>query len=67
MECVTFRSRLCFCHVNSTLTDLNSAGMVTAMDDVIGNLTSFLTQHGMYNDTLFFFTADVSEWDLGNA
>ena len=42
------------------MTDLNFAGMVTAMDDVIGNLTSFLTQRGMYNDTLFFFTADVS-------
>ncbi|XP_076451993.1 arylsulfatase B-like isoform X2 [Babylonia areolata] len=38
------------------------SGMVTAMDDVIGNLTSFLKQRGMYNDTLFFFTADNGGW-----
>lgn len=35
-------------------------GMVTAMDDVIGNLTSYLSARGMYNDTLFVLTADVS-------
>ncbi|XP_025084343.1 LOW QUALITY PROTEIN: arylsulfatase B-like [Pomacea canaliculata] len=34
------------------------SGMVTAMDDVIGNLTSYLTARGMYNDTLFVLTAD---------
>ncbi|KAK7093873.1 arylsulfatase B-like [Littorina saxatilis] len=38
------------------------SGMVTAMDDVIGNLTSFLTQRDMYNDTLFVFTADNGGW-----
>nr|KAG5695335.1 hypothetical protein BaRGS_006559 [Batillaria attramentaria] len=38
------------------------SGMVTAMDDVIGNLTSFLTDRGMYDDTLFFLTADNGGW-----
>ncbi|KAK7094207.1 arylsulfatase B-like [Littorina saxatilis] len=38
------------------------SGQVTAMDDVIGNLTSFIKQKGMYNDTLFVFTADNGGW-----
>lgn len=38
------------------------SGMVTAMDDVIGNLTAFLIGRGMYNDTLFIFTADNGGW-----
>ncbi|KAK7481420.1 hypothetical protein BaRGS_00027376 [Batillaria attramentaria] len=38
------------------------SGMVTAMDDVIGNLTSFIKDRGMYSDTLFIFTADNGGW-----
>lgn len=38
------------------------SGMVTAMDDVIGNLTWFLKSKGMYDDTLFVFTADNGGW-----
>lgn len=38
------------------------SGMVTAMDDVIGNLTWFLKSRGMYDDTLFAFTADNGGW-----
>lgn len=38
------------------------SGQVTAMDDVIGNLTSFIKQKGLYDDTLFIFTADNGGW-----
>ncbi|OWF42820.1 Arylsulfatase B [Mizuhopecten yessoensis] len=35
--------------------------MVTAMDDLVGNVTAALKENGMYDDTLFVFTADI-EW-----
>ncbi|XP_076472377.1 arylsulfatase J-like [Babylonia areolata] len=38
------------------------SGMVTAMDDVIGNVTSYFKARGMYNDTIFVFTADNGGW-----
>lgn len=34
------------------------AGMVSAMDDGIGNITAALRESGMLNDTLIFFTSD---------
>ncbi|OWF52331.1 Arylsulfatase B [Mizuhopecten yessoensis] len=34
------------------------SGMVTAMDDMVGTVTAALKEKGMYNDTLFVFTAD---------
>ncbi|KAL8597071.1 hypothetical protein ACOMHN_057560 [Nucella lapillus] len=38
------------------------SGMVTAMDDVIGNVTSYFKERGLFNDTLFVFTADNGGW-----
>ncbi|XP_025083095.1 LOW QUALITY PROTEIN: arylsulfatase B-like [Pomacea canaliculata] len=38
------------------------SGMVTAMDNLIGNLTQFIKEKGMYDDTLFIFTADNGGW-----
>ncbi|XP_033759785.1 arylsulfatase B-like isoform X1 [Pecten maximus] len=38
------------------------SGMVTAMDDVIGNVTQALKAHGMYEDTLIVFTSDNGGW-----
>lgn len=35
-------------------------GMVTAMDDLVGNVTQNLKDNGLYDDTLIVFTADVS-------
>jgi len=35
-------------------------GMVTAMDDLIGNVTAALMDNGLYDETLIIFTADVS-------
>lgn len=37
-----------------------SGGMVTALDDVVGNIVSTLKQLGMCNDTLIVFTSEVS-------
>lgn len=34
-------------------------GMVSALDEAIGNITDKIKELGMYNDTLFAFTADV--------
>lgn len=34
--------------------------MVSALDDAVGNITKALQEHGLYNDTLFAFTTDVS-------
>ncbi|KAJ8314190.1 hypothetical protein KUTeg_008751, partial [Tegillarca granosa] len=36
------------------------SGMVTAMDDAIGNVINTLKKTGMYNETLIIFTSDVS-------
>lgn len=33
-------------------------GMVTALDEGIGNVTAALLHHGMYNNTLLIFSAD---------
>ncbi|XP_064610401.1 arylsulfatase B-like [Liolophura sinensis] len=38
------------------------AGMVSALDDAIGNITKALQEHGLYNDTLFAFTTDNGGW-----
>ncbi|KAJ8314187.1 hypothetical protein KUTeg_008748 [Tegillarca granosa] len=37
-------------------------GMVTAMDDAIGDIINILKQTGMYNETLIVFTADNGGW-----
>lgn len=44
------------------------SGMVTAMDDVIGNVTEALKSNGMYEDTLIVFTSDNGGWptEYGN-
>lgn len=34
-------------------------GMVTALDDAIGNVTDSLKRNGMLKDTLIIFTTDV--------
>ena len=34
--------------------------MVSALDDAIGNVTQSLKDHGLYDDTLIIFSADVS-------
>ena len=34
--------------------------MVTAMDDAIGEIISMLAMKGMFEDTLFIFTAGMS-------
>ena len=36
-------------------------GMVSALDEAIGNVTAALKQNGMIDDTLIFFTADVGQ------
>ncbi|VDI46551.1 Hypothetical predicted protein, partial [Mytilus galloprovincialis] len=38
------------------------SGMVTAMDDAIGNVTESLKRNGMFEDTLIIFTADNGGW-----
>ncbi|XP_060560509.1 arylsulfatase B-like [Ruditapes philippinarum] len=38
------------------------SGMVSAMDEAIGNVTQALTDKGMIDDTLFIFTADNGGW-----
>ncbi|OWF47903.1 arylsulfatase B-like [Mizuhopecten yessoensis] len=40
------------------------SGMVTAMDDLVGNVTAALKENGMYDDTLFIFTSDNGGWPL---
>ncbi|OWF52332.1 arylsulfatase B-like [Mizuhopecten yessoensis] len=40
------------------------SGMVTAMDDLVGNVTAALKENGMYDETLFVFTADNGGWPL---
>ncbi|XP_022329100.2 arylsulfatase B-like [Crassostrea virginica] len=37
-------------------------GMVTAMDEAIGNITETLKKKGIFNDTLIIFTADNGGW-----
>ena len=36
------------------------AGMVTALDAAIGRVIQALQKKGLYDDTIFFFTPDVS-------
>ena len=36
-------------------------GMVSAMDEAIGNITEALKAQGMFENTLILFTADVSK------
>ncbi|XP_041378172.1 flavin-containing monooxygenase 5-like isoform X2 [Gigantopelta aegis] len=38
------------------------SGMVSALDEAVGNVTSALKQNGMLDDTLIFFTADNGGW-----
>ncbi|CAC5379756.1 ARSB [Mytilus coruscus] len=38
------------------------SGMVTALDDAIGNVTHSLMKYGLYNETLIIFTADNGGW-----
>ncbi|OWF53589.1 arylsulfatase B-like [Mizuhopecten yessoensis] len=38
------------------------SGMVTAMDDAIGNVTQALKDYDLYNDTLIIFTSDNGGW-----
>ncbi|KAJ8314188.1 hypothetical protein KUTeg_008749 [Tegillarca granosa] len=38
------------------------SGMVTAMDDAIGNVINTLKKTGMYNETLIIFTSDNGGW-----
>ena len=38
---------------------MSFTGMVTAMDDAIGNVTESLKRNGMFENTLIIFTADV--------
>ncbi|XP_052090818.1 arylsulfatase B-like [Mytilus californianus] len=38
------------------------SGMVTALDDAIGNVTQSLMKYGLYNETLIIFTADNGGW-----
>ncbi len=33
--------------------------MVSAMDEAVGNITDTLKEHGMFDDTIILFTADV--------
>ncbi|XP_060071412.1 arylsulfatase B-like [Ylistrum balloti] len=40
------------------------SGMVTALDEAVGNITNKLAQKGMMDDTLFVFTADNGGWPL---
>ncbi|XP_060083290.1 arylsulfatase B-like isoform X1 [Ylistrum balloti] len=44
------------------------SGMVTAMDDVIGNVTEALKANDMYDDTLIIFSSDNGGWptEYGN-
>ena len=46
-----------FCILNISLI---FTGMVTALDDAIGNLTESLKQAGLFDNTLIIFTSDVS-------
>ncbi|KAK3105238.1 hypothetical protein FSP39_020441 [Pinctada imbricata] len=38
------------------------SGMVSALDEAIGNITDRIKELGMYEDTLFAFTADNGGW-----
>ncbi|XP_005103162.1 arylsulfatase B [Aplysia californica] len=38
------------------------SGMVTAADDVVGRLVKVLKDRDMFDDTIFFFTADNGGW-----
>ncbi|XP_060588766.1 arylsulfatase I-like [Ruditapes philippinarum] len=38
------------------------SGMVSAMDEAIGNVTQALTDNGLIEDTLFIFTSDNGGW-----
>jgi len=42
---------------------LTSLGMVTALDAAIGRVLTALQEANMFDDTLFFFTPDVSTTD----
>ncbi|XP_035825596.1 arylsulfatase B [Aplysia californica] len=38
------------------------SGMVTAADDVVGRMVKVLKEKAMFDDTIFFFTADNGGW-----
>lgn len=45
--------------MHRVLISLTFVGMVTAMDEAIGNISLALKAAGMYDDTVIVFTSDV--------